>query len=483
MSRLLAVVIVLYPVLAAADVVDRSPSGFTVKTVVTVGASPDRAFRALVDDVGRWWDSSHTFSGDAGNLSIAASPGGCFCETLKNSGGVAHATVNHVIPGELLRMTGALGPLQEHAVTGTLTWQFAPAGQDATVTLTYSVSGHFPGGFEKIAAPVDQVLSDQLNRLKAYLERGARAQEGPAPARGITNIRGDLYRVQDGAHYTVFLVTPAGIILGDPINTQAATWLKAELARRFANRPVRYVLYSHHDFDHASGASVFNDTAEVIGHADFNSELKRAHTAVPEFFAALDRNKNGSFEKNEMTGPFASLLSSRDRNGDGTVTPAELYAEVMPTEASYSRRRIITLGGKTVEMIHPGPAHARDMTVLLFPSERALFAVDVLPVRALPFGFAPSTPDEVIASARAVEALDFDTFVPGHGNVGTKADVVAFRQYVEDLTRAVRDGINAGRTVEQIQASNVLDKYKDWPNFAQQKNANVAEVYALLRAR
>ena len=482
MSTRLALVMVLLPVLAGADVVDRSAAGFTVKTVVTVAASPERAFRALVDDVGRWWDSSHTFSGDAGNLSIAANPGGCFCETLKNSGGVAHAIVNHVIPGELLRMTGALGPLQEHAVTGTLTWQFAASGQDATVTLTYRVSGYFPGGFEKITGPVDQVLSDQLKRLQAYLERGARA-EAPAPARGITNIRGDLYRVQDGAHYTVFLVTPAGIILGDPINTQAATWLKAELARRFPNRPVRYVLYSHHDFDHASGASVFNDTAEVLGHADVNSELKRAQTAVPEFFAALDTNKNGRFEESEMTGPFASLLSSRDRNGDGTVTPAELYTDVMPTEASYSRRRIITLGGKTVEMVHPGPAHARDMTVLLFPAERALFAVDFLPVRALPFGFAPSTPEEVIASARVVEALDFDTFVPGHGNVGTKGDVVAFRQYVEDLTRAVREGINAGRTLEQIQASSVLDKYKDWPNFAQQKNANVAEVYSLLRAR
>jgi glyoxylase-like metal-dependent hydrolase (beta-lactamase superfamily II)/uncharacterized protein YndB with AHSA1/START domain len=484
MPRLLVVLIVFCPAFAGADVVDRSPAGFTVKTVVTVAVSPERAFKAFVDDIGRWWDSSHTFSGDAGNLRITATPGGCFCETLKNAGGVAHAIVNHVVPGELLRMSGALGPLQEHAVTGTLTWQFAASGQDATVTLTYSVGGYFPGGLEKIAGPVDQVLSDQLKRLKAYVESGAGAQEAPAPARAITNIRGDLYRVQDGAHYTVFLVTPAGIVLGDPINPEAATWLKGELGRRFPNRPVRYVLYSHHDFDHASGATVFNDTAEVIGHADFNSELKRAQTAVPEFFAALDTNKNGRFEKNEQTGPFAALLSSRDRNGDGTVTPAELYTDVMPTEASYSRRRIITLGGKTVEMIHPGPAHARDMTVLLFPAERAVFGVDFLPVRALPFGFAPSTPDEVVASARAVEALDFDTFVPGHGNVGTKQDVVAFRQYVEDLTRAVRDGINAGRTVEQIQASNVLDKYKDWPNFAQQKNANVAEVYALLpRAR
>ena len=173
MSGPLALVLILIPALASADVVDRSAAGFTVKTVVTVEASPARAFRALVDDVGRWWDASHTVSGDAGNLSMTASPGGCFCERLKNSGHVAHAVVNHVVPGELLRMTGALGPLQEHAVTGTLTWQFAASGEDATVTLTYSVGGYFPGGFEKIAGPVDQVLSDQVKRLKAYLERAA----------------------------------------------------------------------------------------------------------------------------------------------------------------------------------------------------------------------------------------------------------------------------------------------------------------------
>ena len=181
MSRLLVVVLLLIPMRAGAEVVERSATGFTVKTVVTIAAPPERAFRALVDEVGRWWDPSHTSSGDASNLSIAASPGGCFCETLKNSGGVAHAVVNHVVPGELLRMTGALGPLQEHAVTGTLTWQFSASGEGTTATLTYSVGGYFPGGLEKIASPVDQVMSDQLRRLKAHLERGL-TDPGAAPS-------------------------------------------------------------------------------------------------------------------------------------------------------------------------------------------------------------------------------------------------------------------------------------------------------------
>ena len=83
--------------------------------------------------------------------------------------------------------------------------------------------------------------------------------------RSITRIAGDLYRVQNNEHYTVFLVTPAGIILADPINVEAAAWIKAQLTERFPNAPVRYVLYSHHHQDHASGAAVFNDTAELVG--------------------------------------------------------------------------------------------------------------------------------------------------------------------------------------------------------------------------
>jgi uncharacterized protein YndB with AHSA1/START domain len=170
MKRLLAVVLLL-PSLAHAEITDRSAAGFTSTSTVTVPVSPERAFRALIDDVGSWWDSTHTFSGDAGNLWLTANPGGCFCETLANGGGVAHAVVNHVVPGELLRMVGALGPLQEYGITGVLTWRFAKAASGATITLTYSVGGYFPGGLEKIAGPVDEVLGDALRRMNAYLQK------------------------------------------------------------------------------------------------------------------------------------------------------------------------------------------------------------------------------------------------------------------------------------------------------------------------
>ena len=81
--------------------------------------------------------------------------------------------------------------------------------------------------------------------------------------REISNISGDLYRFKNNFHYSVFLVTSEGIIATDPINADAAKWLKAELAKRF-DKPVKYVIYSHDHADHSSGGEVFADTATIV---------------------------------------------------------------------------------------------------------------------------------------------------------------------------------------------------------------------------
>ena len=93
----------------------------------------------------------------------------------------------------------------------------------------------------------------------------AQSQQPPAPAREITQIAGQVYRFRNANHYSVFAVTPAGVIATDPINADAARWLKAEIARRF-NQPVRYLVYSHDHADHISGGEVFADTAIVVAH-------------------------------------------------------------------------------------------------------------------------------------------------------------------------------------------------------------------------
>src|SRR5262245_59802378 len=109
------VVIALVSSTARADVVDSAPNGFTVKAAIVVAAPAAKAWAALLEPRG-WWDKNHTWSGDASNLSLDASTGGCFCEKLPAGGGVRHMTVVYADPGKLLRLTGGLGPLQDLAV-------------------------------------------------------------------------------------------------------------------------------------------------------------------------------------------------------------------------------------------------------------------------------------------------------------------------------------------------------------------------------
>ena len=128
--------------------------------------------------------------------------------------------------------------------------------------------------------------------VQAGIVTSAFAQQKP-PARGIVNITGQLYRAQNDNHYTVFLVTPEGIIMSDPINRDFSRWLKSEIATRF-KVPVRYVLYTHKDWDHASGGVVFADTAEFVGHQRMLAALAppAGNPPLPPDAAKMDVNGN-----------------------------------------------------------------------------------------------------------------------------------------------------------------------------------------------
>jgi uncharacterized protein YndB with AHSA1/START domain len=169
----LGIAIVCAPVAASGEVTDRTPSGFTIKVVIDITAPPETVWDSLVRHVGDWWDKEHTYSGDAKNLSIAARPGGCFCETLPNGGGVEHAAVIYVDPRSILRMRGALGPLQEGGIAGSITWRLEQAVQGTRLTFTHAAGGYYAGGMDKLADIVDTVLAHQVMRLKEYSEKAA----------------------------------------------------------------------------------------------------------------------------------------------------------------------------------------------------------------------------------------------------------------------------------------------------------------------
>jgi uncharacterized protein YndB with AHSA1/START domain len=173
--RFTAAVILLCPGWAFAEVADSSASGFTVKTSITIQASPDEVYRRLVHNVGDWWSPQHTFSGDARNLTIDEKPMGCFCETLPGQGAVRHMEVLRFVQGKTLVLSGAIGPLQSLAAAATMTIQLSPGDTGTTVDVTYTAAGYLASGMDAFAAPVNSVVTEQFTRLKNFVEHGSPA--------------------------------------------------------------------------------------------------------------------------------------------------------------------------------------------------------------------------------------------------------------------------------------------------------------------
>ncbi|SNS15195.1 Uncharacterized conserved protein YndB, AHSA1/START domain [Sphingomonas laterariae] len=155
---------------AAAEVVAATPAGFKLARSVTVKATPAEAYAAL-GRIGQWWNGEHSYSGNAANMRLDPRAGGCFCEALPGGGSIEHGRVIYAEPGKLLRFTGGLGPLQADAITGTLTWSIEAKSGATQITQSYVAGGYTPGGLESLAPIVDQVLGEQLDRLKAYLDK------------------------------------------------------------------------------------------------------------------------------------------------------------------------------------------------------------------------------------------------------------------------------------------------------------------------
>ena len=165
------------PQSAAAEVTDVAGGGFGVVEQVHVAAPPAAVYAAVIAP-SRWWDSEHTYSGSAANLTLDAKAGGCWCETLANGGSVLHLTVVQVVPGKTLRLRGALGPLQGLAVEGALTISVQSAGSGTDLKLSYVVGGYAKDGFEGLSKAVDRVLGEQVARLQKLAETGTADKPG-----------------------------------------------------------------------------------------------------------------------------------------------------------------------------------------------------------------------------------------------------------------------------------------------------------------
>jgi glyoxylase-like metal-dependent hydrolase (beta-lactamase superfamily II) len=312
-------------------------------------------------------------------------------------------------------------------------------------------------------------------------------QQSQHKGQEIGRLTGDVYYARMDDYVSAFLVTPDGIVLVEPVGTEFATWLKGEIATRF-KVPVKYVIYSHHHWDHGSGAAVFADTARIVGHEAMLAHLVMppANTPLPQNARAQDTNGNGQIEASEAQATIKTQFELYDADKNGALSGAEVtrgpLAFVRAPDLTYRDPITIRLGGKRVEVLPRPTPHADDNTIVRFvDGGNVLFASDWITVRRTPFGGDVALRDE-IALVKAVQGLEFEHFVCSHGMLGTKADVASNIKYREDLRDAVGKAIAAGQTLEQAQASVTMDAYKDWEFYAQQRPGNVAGTYRALQA-
>ena len=160
-----------FPGFARAAVLQSAADGFLIEHAYRITATPAAAWQVLVHPE-HWWPREHTWSGNTANLSLLPEAGGCFCERWSD-GGTEHARVIHVRTNQLLRLEGALGPMQEMAVTGVLTIRLTSDDGGTEAKVTYRVSGDLSHKLAELAPVVDKVLGQQFGGFAALASKPA----------------------------------------------------------------------------------------------------------------------------------------------------------------------------------------------------------------------------------------------------------------------------------------------------------------------
>jgi len=153
---------------AGAEVKFAAADGFLIEHRFTIPAPAAKVWEALLHPED-WWPSDHTWSGDRANLRWSAEAGACFCERWAG-GSVEHGRVVMAMPGRLLRLSAALGPLQEMGVTGVINFALEEKEGSTTLVATHRVSGDDAHKLDALAPIVDQVNALQFGGVATMLK-------------------------------------------------------------------------------------------------------------------------------------------------------------------------------------------------------------------------------------------------------------------------------------------------------------------------
>lgn len=249
-------------------------------------------------------------------------------------------------------------------------------------------------------------------------------------------ITDNIYRYAPGNNYTsLFIVTKAGVIAIEPVNTKHAMGMVSAI-KAVTKQPIRYLLHSHNHWDHSAGGMAFRAAgAKILAHKEAYDWMKA--------------------------------------NPRGDIA--------LPDEGWSGKRKDIKLGGTTVEMHYVGISHGLGMTVFRIAEQKLVYIADIVTPKRVMFTIVPDfNINQLKRALKEVEALDFNKAVFSHpgneGAIGSKADVIAAREYIEDLQKAIVAEFKKGTKFPDLPQAVKLPKYEKWGMYKQWLPMNVLRV-------
>jgi len=266
----------------------------------------------------------------------------------------------------------------------------------------------------------------------------AAAQNAPQTSTKKVDGTDNVYIFRYGGHQSMFIVTSQGVIATDPISYLRPAKPYIDAIKAVTDKPIKYVIYSHHHYDHIAGGKPFKDLGAT--------------------FIAHRRAKE-------------RLLELQKQNA--------LLPDVVIPDQTIDAKKTIKLGDTSLELIFLGRNHSDNSLVMRLPKEKLVFVVDFAPIESVQFRNIPdnASPLEYIDSLKKLDALEWDRLIPGHpnagGRLGTKKDVEDDIAYMEDLSAEVKKAADAGKCFDPAMKEVKLPKYEKWANYEASLPANV----------
>ena len=279
------------------------------------------------------------------------------------------------------------------------------------------------------------------------------------------------------------IILDSGVLVFDTHYTMEAGEALLEKITAISAKPVRYIVNSHFHPDHTHGNQAFQTVRQIIGSTNTRRDMLAKDLPALNQTQAIVQSHVEQLSKDLSTEHDARAQAAlRAQLNERQAFMRRMSAiRILAPYMTFDDDMTIVDGDRSLQLLYLGKAHTDDDIVLYLPQEKIAFLGDIFFHDAIP-NVEDASILEWMKTLLEVLKLDARTFVPGHGSVGARTDVVGFLNYFEDLKALVEPAVTHGESLEQLLGEMRLPvKYSSY-NFQKFFPANVQKMYAEIKA-